>query len=205
MSHSFVHYWKSRVGLGRRNSDVAADREQPAPGVVESADTPEVGAAAKLIAMLSGPSRKGLATNELRIARTRLWRRRVLLRRGALIHASMGTYADRCSLAMLDEDGIVVSWHHRDDRNGSADRVVNGHVSQFYVAEDLAREQPAADLHTASLSGRHVRQGWRRQPDGMAFWGTTVIETVQRRDGRLQGFSHVTCPTEGPCATCPPP
>jgi hypothetical protein len=136
--------------------------------------------------------------------RVRSWRRRVLLRRGARMHAVMGTDVENCSLAMLDEEGVVVSWYGRADGNDrGADHVVDHHVSQFYVPEDIARKQPLLDLHAATVEGSDTGQGWRRRPDGIAFWGTTVIEAVLLRDGRLQGFSYVTRGAEGPPTQLP--
>jgi len=139
-----------------------------------------------------------------RSARVRSWRRRVLLRRGVQMHAAMGLEDENCSLAMLDEEGVVVSWYGRADRNDRiADQIVDRHVSQFYVPEDVASKRPLRDLHAATVEGSHTRQGWRRRPDGIAFWGTTVIEAVLLRDGRLQGFSYVTRGSEGPSASLP--
>jgi hypothetical protein len=144
------------------------------------------------------------AADGRRSERIRSWRRRVLLRRGAQMHAAMGREEENCSLAMLDEEGVVVAWYGRADGNDRlADQVVDRHVSQFYVPEDIASRQPLRDLHAATIECSNTRQGWRRRPDGIAFWGTTVIEAVLLRDGRLQGFSCVTRGSEGPSASLP--
>jgi hypothetical protein len=120
------------------------------------------------------------------------------------MRAAMGPEEGNCSLAMLDQEGVVVSWYGRADGNDRvADHVVDRHVSQFYVPEDVASNQPLRDLHSATVEGSNTRQGWRRRSDGMAFWGTTVIEAVLLRDGRLQGFSYVTRGSEGPPASLP--
>lgn len=142
--------------------------------------------------------------------RVRAWRKRVLLRRGAWMHAVMGANRKSCSLAMLDEEGVVVSWYARGDVNGRlSDHVVDRHVSQFYVIDDIARRQPLRDLRAAIAAGKSTRQGWYLSADGTAFWGKSVIEAVTRRDGRLRGFSYVTCrsgrpPRNLPIARCPP-
>jgi len=125
--------------------------------------------------------------------KVRSWRRRALLKRGARMHAAMGANARNYSLAMLDEAGVVVSWYGRaDESDHAADHVVDRHVSQFYVAEDIASRQPLRDLHVATVEGSSTRRGWRREADGTDFWGTTVIDAVVLRDGRLQGFSYLT-------------
>jgi hypothetical protein len=128
--------------------------------------------------------------DERRTDRVRSWRRRVLQRRGALLHAAMARDAENCSLAMLDETGVVVSWYG--EVGASSERVVDHHVSQFYLREEIARNQPFRDLRSAVVGGSITRQGWRRQVDGTTFWATVVIEAVVLRDGRLQGFSYVT-------------
>lgn len=139
------------------------------------------------------------AAHVRRSEKVRSWRRRVLLRRGARLHAAMGADAESCSLAMLDEYGVVVAWYGRADGSQRiADHVVDRHVSQFYVPADIACNQPLRDLHAAIVGGRSTRQGLRYRPDGTTFWGTTVIEAVTLRDGRLQGFSYVTRGAEGP-------
>jgi len=121
--------------------------------------------------------------------KVRSLRRRALLKRGARMRAAMGANARNYSLAMVDEAGVVVSWYGQADES---DHVVDRHVSQFYVAEDIASRQPLRDLHAASVEGSSTRRGWRREADGTDFWGTTVIDAVVLRDGRLQGFSYLT-------------
>jgi hypothetical protein len=141
-----------------------------------------------------------------RADRVRSWRRRVLLRRGARLHAAMTRQVKDCSLAMLDETGIVVSWHGQLGAGlGASDDVVNRHVSQFYIPEEIASNQPHRDLRAATIEGSTTRQGWRRQPDGTTFWGTVLIEAVVLRDGRLQGFSYVFGTCDGPSADVPVP
>lgn len=121
----------------------------------------------------------------------RSWRRRALLKRGARLHLARAADARAGSLAMLDEAGIVVCWYGSPaGRDYSSEEVVDRHVSLFYVSEEVARRQPQIDLRTAVIEGRIARQAWRRRPDGSAFWGTLVIESVVLRDGRVQGFSY---------------
>ncbi len=127
----------------------------------------------------------------------RHWRRRVLVRRGATLHAQL--VAQDSSLAMLDDTGMVISWYGcRDGLDRSPHEVVERPLSQFYVAQDLATEQPLRDLHAATIEGRSVRQGWRLRAEGAAVWATTVIDAIRLGDGRLQGFSCLTTETQRP-------
>lgn len=129
------------------------------------------------------------------------WRRRVLSKKGARLYAASQGRGDRCSLAMLDAHGMVVAWY---DDSKDASRigasVIDRHVSQFYVQADLAVDLPALNLMSAATCGGNTQQGWRRQPSGGIIWGTTVIEPIVMKDGRLQGFSHSIRPAEGPRA-----
>ena len=124
--------------------------------------------------------------------RVRAWRRRVLQRRGALMHAALARESEHCSLAMLDETGVVVSWYGQ--VGASSEHVVDRHVSQFYLPGQIASNQPARDLRSAVVRGSTTRQAWRRRADGTTFWSNVVIEAVVLRDGRLQGF---TCLIDG--------
>lgn len=129
----------------------------------------------------------------------RSWRRRVLSKRGARMYSTLVANAEQCSLAMLDAAGVVVSWHDHAESGGdhTADHVVNRHISQFYTTHDLARGIPQRDLRIAVATGKSAQQGWRRRPDGAVFWGSTIIDSMLLRDGRLQGFSYVTSRCQG--------
>lgn len=142
-----------------------------------------------------------IATREQRL---HSWRRRVLLKKGARLHAASLRRGDRCSLAMLDSNGVVVAWYGDSKDSSRVDtHIVDRHVSQFYVAADLASNLPGLNLLSAATCGDNTQQGWRRQPSGAIIWGTTVIEAIVLKDGRLQGFSHVVRPAEGPRASVP--
>lgn len=136
--------------------------------------------------------------------RLHAWRRRVLLKKGARLHAASLQRGDRCALAMLDSNGTVVAWY--DDSKDSSrvgTHVVDRHVSQFYIAADVASNLPGLNLLSAATCGGNTQQGWRRQPRGAIIWSTTVIEAIVLKDGRLQGFSHIVRPAEGPRAGLP--
>jgi hypothetical protein len=133
--------------------------------------------------------RRSVRTSE----RTRLWRQRALLRKGARLYSNITVRSDFVSLAMLDEDGDVVAWfEHSSDREVAERPRIQGHVSQFYMSEDVALGIPVRDLCTATVHGSCIASGWRRGSDGAKFWASVVIKPILLRDGRLQGFSHTT-------------
>jgi len=127
--------------------------------------------------------------DQRRTDRVRSWRRRVLQRRGALMHTALVRESEHSSLAMLDETGIVVSWYG--EAGASSEQVVDRHVSQFYLPKQIAGNQPLRDLRAAAVGGCISWEGWRRRTDGTTFWGHVVIEAIVLRDGRLQGYSYV--------------
>jgi hypothetical protein len=129
--------------------------------------------------------------DERRAEKSRLWRKRVLQKKGARLHAKMSAAADNGSLAMLDEEGVVVSWYGDGPANASPDRLLDHHVSQFYVSEDVALGVPMRDLCTAAIHGVSTQEGWRRATDGSIGWAMTQIEAKLLADGRIQGFAHV--------------
>jgi hypothetical protein len=131
-----------------------------------------------------------------RIKKLRLWRQRVLLKKGARLHAKMLANADGGSLAMLDEDGVVVSWYG-ESPNAMSAGLIGHHVSQFYLNSDITLGVPARDLRTAALHGSSKQQGWRRAASGRVDWTTTHIQSELLADGRLQGFTHVIRLTPG--------
>lgn len=128
------------------------------------------------------------------------WRRRVLLKKGARMHAARMDDGDRCSLAILDGRGVVVAWYDEDDSSRVGLHVVGRHVSQFYLPADVADNVPGVNLLSAAICGSNTQQGWRQLPSGTIIWGTTAIEAIVLNDGRLQGFSHIVRPAEGPRA-----
>ncbi|HEY0687263.1 MAG TPA: hypothetical protein VGD45_33315 [Steroidobacter sp.] len=129
---------------------------------------------------------------DTRSEKIRLWRRRALSKRGARLHTQMSADGQSSSLAMLDETGVVVCWYGSPDgRDYTSEEVVDRHLSQFYVSEDIGKRQPYRDLRAAVIDGRITRRAWRRRRDGSAFLGFFDIQPVVLRDGRVQGFRYV--------------
>ncbi|HEU4604197.1 MAG TPA: PAS domain-containing protein [Steroidobacteraceae bacterium] len=129
--------------------------------------------------------------------RVRQWRRRVLLKKGVLLHQTLAPKAVDASLAILDEFGLVVAWYDR-NRSTSSDEVIGKHLTQFYIRTDVASAVPAQALSAAVTNGSNTRCGWRRHVDGRVFWGITVITPIASRSGRLQGYAHLTTEAEPP-------
>jgi hypothetical protein len=121
------------------------------------------------------------------------WRNRLLIKRGARMHATSLERGDGCAIAILDRSGVVHAWH--DTLPGAAAfdfRIIGTHVSQFYLPQDVTLLRPDRGLIAAGLHGSNTQQGWHRRPDGSIFWGVTVIEPIYLESGELYGYSHVT-------------
>lgn len=129
--------------------------------------------------------------DERRQRKSRLWRRRVLQKKGARLHAQMLANGDDGALAMLDEEGVVVSWYSDRSDEMRPDRPLDHHVSQFYMDNDVVLGVPMRDLCTAAIQGVSRQLGWRRAADGSVSWAMTQIDSKLLGDGRLQGFAHV--------------
>lgn len=126
-------------------------------------------------------------------------RYRMLLSKGARLHARLTERSDCCSLAVLDRSGMVISWYEGSFGAAHADdKVLHRHVSQFYVPGDIAAGVPGRSLRCAADCGVNTQHGWRRRPGGAIYWGTTVVETIVARDGGVLGFAHVTRRSQGP-------
>lgn len=132
------------------------------------------------------------------------WRNRLLIKRGARMHATSVERGDGCAIAILDRRGVVHAWH--DSLPGAAAfdfKTIGAHVSQFYLPQDVALLRPDRGLIAACLHGSDTRQGWHRRPNGSVFWGITVIEPIYLESGGLNGYSHVTRFAEDPRVRVP--
>ena len=179
-------WWKTTADEGALEEVTAA----PADMALEAAQIEDC---VTELSARTAPARSRRQRSVNTSERTRVWRRRALLRKGARLYSTMRARSGLVSLAMLDEDGVVVAWFEPSaGRDVAASPPIQGHVSQLYMPEDIALGIPVRDLCTATVHGSCVGSGWRRGSDGAKFWGSVVIKPILLRDGRLQGFSHTT-------------
>lgn len=121
------------------------------------------------------------------------WRNRLLMKRGARMHATSVGRGDGCAIAILDHRGMVHAWHDSLPGATAFDfRIIGTHVSQFYLPQDVALLRPDRGLIAAGMHGSDTQQGWHRRPGGSVFWGVTVIQPIHLQNGELYGYSHVT-------------
>jgi hypothetical protein len=182
-------WWAGKANDGSHGR-IAVEVTPPASAVTESAKIDDCVTA---LSARTAPARSSRHRSVRTSERTRLWRRRALLRKGARLYSNITGRSDFISLAMLDEDGAVVAWFERTkDRDVARNPDIQGHVSQFYMPEDIALGIPIRDLCTATVHGTCGATGWRRGSDGAKFWASVTIKPILLRDGRLQGFSLTT-------------
>lgn len=138
-------------------------------------------------------SRSRSERNVIRLKNVTDVRDHSLMKRGAQMHATSVERGDGCAIAILDQRGVVHAWHDSLPGATAFDfRIIGTHVSQFYLAQDIALLRPDRGLVAAGLHGSNTRQGWHRRPNGSIVWGVTVIEPIHRESGELYGYSHVT-------------
>lgn len=198
MNWSHVNVWapaaKLAAAIRARMAFSQSDTRRSSPTRQQDHDEPQFRPWAEYEPIGSSPAGGKAQASQ----RVRAWRRRVLLRKGASLHAKMGPEASAVSLAILDEFGMVVAWYDRDQTSFS-DEVLRGHLTQFYIPTDVGDGVPAQHLSAAVIDGSSSRCGWRRRCDGRVFWGSTVITPIFMRDGRLQGYAHLTREVDTNC------
>jgi PAS domain S-box-containing protein len=95
---------------------------------------------------------------------------------------------------MLSPEGVVTSWNAgaRRIKGYDAAEIIGGHVSRFYLEEDVEASKPWSELAIAREHGRAEDEGWRVRKDGSKFWARVVVTALHSPDGRLSGFAKVT-------------
>jgi PAS domain S-box-containing protein len=98
------------------------------------------------------------------------------------------------AIFLLDPQGNVTNWNSGAVRikGYTEDEIIGRHFSQFYTAEDRAKEVPARALAMAASEGRYEAEGWRVRKDGSRFWASVVIDRIDDPSGGVVGFAKVT-------------
>ena len=98
------------------------------------------------------------------------------------------------AIYLLDPQGNITNWNSGAVRiNGySEDEIVGRHFSEFYTAEDQAKEVPLRALATAASEGRYEAEGWRVRKDGTRFWASVVLDRISDAKGDVVGFAKIT-------------
>lgn len=98
------------------------------------------------------------------------------------------------AIFMLDQDGNVVSWNKGAERiNGyAANEIIGQHISRFFTADSIERNQPQRELTAARAQGRYADEGWRVRKDGRHYWANVVLTPLYDEEGQFRGFAKVT-------------
>jgi PAS domain S-box-containing protein len=99
------------------------------------------------------------------------------------------------SILMLDPRGNVETWNAGAQRITGYEpkEIIGRHFSIFYPPEDVEAGKPARELAAAESAERIEDAGWRIRKDGSRFWANTIITGLREEDGKLRGFSKITC------------
>ena len=98
------------------------------------------------------------------------------------------------AIFMLDPAGRILSWNEgaQKIKGYAAAEIIGQHFSRFFLAEDIERGKPDAELTLAAAEGRWEEEGWRLRKNGSRFWADVVITASHDKDGTLLGFTKIT-------------
>ena len=98
------------------------------------------------------------------------------------------------AIFMIDKDGYIISWNEGAQyiKGYSSKEIIGKHISVFYTAEELAKNEPALNLKMAEENGSVECEGWRVRKDGSRFRANVVFTAIYDEGQRLQGFAKVT-------------
>jgi PAS domain S-box-containing protein len=98
------------------------------------------------------------------------------------------------AIFMLDATGHVISWNTGAERlkGYTKEEIIDRHLSQFYLTEDVESGKPERELIVAAREGRVEDEVWLARKDGSLFLANIIINAVMDTRGELQGFVNIT-------------
>ena len=100
------------------------------------------------------------------------------------------------AIFMLDPEGRIVTWNKGAEAatGYSAEEIIGKAISLFFPITDQRGLLYEQILQTALTEGRHeTTMAWQLRKDGTKFCSHITTTAVRKPDGRLLGFSVVTC------------
>ena len=120
------------------------------------------------------------------------WRNRLLMERGARMHATSVERGDSCAIAILDHRGVVHTWHDSLPGATAFDfRIIGAHVSQFYLPQDVALLRHWDEQPHVIESGVDEDWGWETELARDPPWREQLVAEL---DGRPIGFIQIIDP-----------
>ena len=98
------------------------------------------------------------------------------------------------AIFMIDLNGHVLSWNAGAEqiKGFTAEEIIGRHISVFYTAEEIEKDEPARNLQKAAALGKFEDEGWRVRKDGTVFWANVVFTALKDAKGALVGFGKLT-------------
>ncbi|GAB3926934.1 PAS domain-containing sensor histidine kinase [Mucilaginibacter myungsuensis] len=99
------------------------------------------------------------------------------------------------AIFVLDPNGFIMTWNPGAENitGFTAGEALGKHFSVFYTDEDKHHNVANTDLTLALRNNKYETEGWRVKKDGTRFWADNTITTLYSENGRLLGFTKVTC------------
>lgn len=98
------------------------------------------------------------------------------------------------AIFMLSPEGNVMTWNQGAAaiKGYEENEIIGKPISLFYMAEDVSKNEPAANLAFALKNGSHESEGWRVRKDGSTFWANVVFTALFDNNGKHIGFAKIT-------------
>lgn len=98
------------------------------------------------------------------------------------------------AIYLVDEDGCIMSWNKGAEqiKGYTANEIMGKHISIFYTANEIKKNEPDRNLQQAKILGRFEDEGWRLRKDGTLFWANVVITALKDENGELVGYGKIT-------------
>jgi PAS domain S-box-containing protein len=98
------------------------------------------------------------------------------------------------AIFMIDINGYITSWNKGAEhiKGYSSEEIIGKHISIFYTAEEIERDEPKDNLKKAQEKGQFETEGWRVRKDGSKFWANVILTPFYNDSKKIVGYVKVT-------------
>ncbi len=97
------------------------------------------------------------------------------------------------AIFMLDAEGKIATWNEGAERilGYTEDEILGQDFKEIFTPEDIGLQQPAAELETATKTGRAEDERWHLRKDRTRFWAAGIVTCLRDESGNLRGFAKI--------------